>query len=91
MAEFLARIPLYPVLPVIFLVAAVVFVLQMGRHLRIFATARPATVSDAPEARFASLMRYAIVQVRMCSNVLPVDVVTRSASLYGPCPPPPPK
>jgi len=65
MADLLARIPLYPVLPLIFLVAAVVFALQMGRHLRIFATARPATVTDEPERRFDSLIRYSIVQVRM--------------------------
>jgi Fe-S oxidoreductase len=65
MAEFLARIPLYPVLPLIFLAATVVFVLRMGRHLRIFATARPATVTDEPERRFDSLIRYSIVQVRM--------------------------
>jgi Fe-S oxidoreductase len=65
MADLLARIPLYPVLPLIFLAATVVFVLQMGRHLRIFATARPATVTDEPERRFESLIRYSIVQVRM--------------------------
>ncbi len=65
MADLLARIPLYPVLPLIFLGATVVFVLQMGRHLRIFATARQATVTDEPERRFDSLIRYSIVQVRM--------------------------
>ena len=33
--EFLARIPLYPLLPLIFLVAAALFGLQMARHLRV--------------------------------------------------------
>jgi Fe-S oxidoreductase len=65
MAELLARIPLYPVVPLIFLAATAVFLLQMARHLRIFATARPAPVTDEPGRRFGSLMRYAIVQVRM--------------------------
>jgi Fe-S oxidoreductase len=63
--EFLQRIPLYPLLPLIFLGAATLFGLQMARHLRVFAAARPATVTDQPERRFDALFRFAIVQVRM--------------------------
>ncbi len=61
----MGHVPLYPLAPVLFLVAAVVFALQMARHLRVFSRARPATVTDQGEARFGSLVRYAIVQVRM--------------------------
>src|SRR3954452_8711723 len=63
--EFLARIPLYPLLPLIFIGAAALFALQMARHLRVFASARPVTVTDQPERRFDALFRFAIVQVRM--------------------------
>ena len=52
-------------MPLVFLVAAALFALQMARHLRVFAAAKPATVTDQPERRFDSLIRYAIVQVRM--------------------------
>jgi Fe-S oxidoreductase len=63
--EFLARIPLYPLLPLIFLGAAALFGLQMARHLRVFAAARQVTVTDQPERRFDALIRFAIIQVRM--------------------------
>src|SRR3954453_2920875 len=63
--EFLQRIPLYPLLPLIFLAAAMLFGLQMARHLRVFAAVKPAAVTDQPERRFNALFRYAIVQVRM--------------------------
>ncbi len=42
----------------------------MARHLRVFARARPATVTDRGEARADSLLRYAIVQVRMFRDPL---------------------
>lgn len=61
----LQQVPLYPVAPLIFAAAAAVFVLQMARHLRIFAAARPSSVVDRPEARFRSLVVYSILQVRM--------------------------
>jgi Fe-S oxidoreductase len=61
----LEQVPLYPLAPVIFLVAAGLFALQMARHLRVFAAARPTSVVDQPEARFRSLFLYSIVQVRM--------------------------
>ena len=59
------QIPLYPLAPAIFLVSAVLFALQMARHLRVFAAAQPATVTDRPELRLRSLFRYSIVQTRM--------------------------
>ncbi|MEA2621896.1 MAG: hypothetical protein QOH61_806, partial [Chloroflexota bacterium] len=65
MSELLERIPLYPVVPLVFLAAAALFALQMARHLRVFAAVRPATVTDNPERRLDSLIRYAIIQVRM--------------------------
>jgi Fe-S oxidoreductase len=58
-------VPLYPLAPAVFLVAAALFALQMGRHLRVFAGAAPATVVDEPESRLGALIRYALVQVRM--------------------------
>ena len=61
----MGHVPLYPLAPVLFLVAATLFGLQMARHLRVFARARPAVVTDQGEARAGSLVRYAIVQVRM--------------------------
>src|SRR5918997_3370877 len=59
------RVPLYPLAPVVFLVAAIVFGLQMARHLRVFARARPVTVNDHPEERFRALFVHSIAQVRM--------------------------
>jgi Fe-S oxidoreductase len=61
----LEQVPLYPLVPIVFGVAVVLFALQMGRHLRVFATAQPATVADQAERRFDALIRFAIVQVRM--------------------------
>jgi Fe-S oxidoreductase len=58
-------IPLYPLAAVVFIGSGALFALQMARHLRIFATARPVTVTDRAESRFDALIRYAIVQIRM--------------------------
>jgi Fe-S oxidoreductase len=60
----LEQVPLYPVAPLVFLAAVVVFALLMARHLRVFALARPAPVGDEP-GRLQSLFVYAIAQVRM--------------------------
>ncbi|MDQ3937934.1 MAG: 4Fe-4S dicluster domain-containing protein, partial [Chloroflexota bacterium] len=59
------QVPLYPLAPALFAVAALLFVLQMARHLRIFAAAQPTAVSDQPESRLRSLLVYGIAQVRM--------------------------
>ena len=58
-------IPQYPLAAVVFLGAGALFALQMARHLRVFATARPVTVTDRAESRFDALVRYALIQVRM--------------------------
>jgi Fe-S oxidoreductase len=58
------HIPLYPLAPLLFLAATVLFALLMARHLRVFAYARPAPVGDEP-GRLTSLIKYAVVQVRM--------------------------
>src|SRR6188474_1868312 len=58
------HVPLYPLAPLLFFVAVVVFLLEMARHLRVFAHAQPAPVQDEP-ARIQSLLVYAIAQVRM--------------------------
>ena len=65
MDELMGHVPLYPLAPALFLVAATLFGLQMARHLRVFSRARPASVTDHGEARAGSLVRFAIVQVRM--------------------------
>ena len=58
------HVPLYPLAPIVFAVAVILFVLLMARHLRVFARAQPASVKDEPE-RLRSLFVYAIAQVRM--------------------------
>jgi Fe-S oxidoreductase len=60
-----AQVPLYPFAPALFLLAAIGFALQMARHLRVFAAAGPATVTDRPEGRLRDLVVYALAQVRM--------------------------
>ncbi|MFV2064465.1 MAG: hypothetical protein ACC726_13295, partial [Chloroflexota bacterium] len=58
-------VPLYPFAAVVFLGAGLLFALQMARHLRVFAAAHPSLVTDRPEARLGTFVRYALVQVRM--------------------------
>jgi len=58
------HIPFYPLAPVLFVAAVILFGLLMARHLRVFALARPAPVGDEP-GRVQSLFVYAIAQVRM--------------------------
>ena len=59
------HVPFYPLAPLLFASAVVLFVLLMARHLRVWAYARPApSVRDEP-GRLSSLIKYAIVQVRM--------------------------
>ena len=65
MDELMGHVPLYPLAPVLFLVAVTLFGLQMARHLRVFTRARPAVVTDRGEDRADSLVRYSILQVRM--------------------------
>ena len=63
--SFLEQVPLYPLAPVLFAGAAVLFVLQMGRHLRVFAAAQPALVTDQPKSRLRAAFVHSIAQVRM--------------------------
>jgi Fe-S oxidoreductase len=60
-----SEVPFYPLAPLVFFAAVVVFGLQMARHLRVFASARPSSVADHPWQRLKSLGVYAIAQVRM--------------------------
>ncbi len=60
-----SEVPLYPLAPIVFALAVISFALQMARHLRVFAAARPSTVADRPGERFRSLAVFAIAQVRM--------------------------
>ncbi|HXQ95966.1 MAG TPA: (Fe-S)-binding protein [Candidatus Acidoferrales bacterium] len=60
-----SEVPLYPLAPIVFAVAALSFALQMARHLRVFSAARPSPVSDRVGQRLRSAFVYAIAQVRM--------------------------
>jgi hypothetical protein len=59
------QVPFYPLAPLVFFAAAVIFVLEMARHLRVFAVAQRSAVTDQPERRLDALIRYSIVQVKM--------------------------
>ncbi len=59
------HIPLYPLAPLLFLAAVVLFALLMARHLRVFAYARPAAISGDDPGRLRSVLVYTIAQVRM--------------------------
>ena len=64
-----ADVPAYPLVFPLFWGAAVIFVLAMARHLRVFAATTPATVQPGPfaniPARFGGLIEYAFVQTKM--------------------------
>ncbi len=60
-----SEVPLYPLAPIVFVLAVLSFALQMARHLRVFGAARPSTVADRAGERFRSLVVFAIAQVRM--------------------------
>lgn len=64
-----SEVPFYPLAPLIFLLAAVVFALRMARHLRVFAAARPSKVGDRPAQRLRSMAVFALAQVRMFREV----------------------
>ncbi|MBA3778751.1 MAG: 4Fe-4S dicluster domain-containing protein [Chloroflexi bacterium] len=63
------QVPAYFLAPAIFFVAAAVFFLQMARHLRIFAAARPDGAVDRTETRLGSLFVHSIAQSRMFRDV----------------------
>jgi Fe-S oxidoreductase len=61
------HVPFYPAVFVLFWGAALVFLLAMARHLRVFAAARaagPSPLENIP-ARLAGLIEYAFIQTRM--------------------------
>jgi Fe-S oxidoreductase len=60
-----SEVPLYPLAPIVFVLAVLSFALQMARHLRVFGAARPSTVVDRAGERLRSLVVFAIAQVRM--------------------------
>src|SRR5262245_12880909 len=74
-------VPLYPLAPLVFLVAGLLFVLQMARHLRVFSRAGSAVVTDEPESRIEALIRYAIIQVRMFRD--PAAGLIHAAIFWG--------
>jgi len=77
----LDEVPLYPLAPLVFLAAAGLFLLQMARHLRVFAVARPAVVTDQPDTRLGSMVRFALVQVRMFRD--PTAGLMHAAIFWG--------
>jgi len=64
-----ADVPGYPLVFPLFWGAAVIFVLEMARHLRVFAATTPATLQPRPfgqiARRFQGLIEYAFVQTKM--------------------------
>jgi Fe-S oxidoreductase len=65
------QVPLYPLAPLLFWAAVVVFMLEMARHLRIFAAAGPAVLGAGRSGglgRIGSLFAYSIAQVRMFAD-----------------------
>src|ERR1044072_4523119 len=65
------HVPLYPLVFVVFWGAALLVVLAMARHLRIFAAARasgPSPFDDIP-ARAWGLIEYAFIQTKMFKDV----------------------
>ena len=67
MFPFFEHVPFYPLVFAVFWGAALLFVLAMARHLRVFAAARadgPSPLDNIP-ARLIGLIEYAFVQTRM--------------------------
>ena len=67
MFPYFEHVPYYPLVFALFWGAALIFVLAMARHLRIFAAARaagPSPFHDVP-ARLTGLIEYAFIQTKM--------------------------
>jgi Fe-S oxidoreductase len=67
MTPFFEHVPFYPLVFVVFWGAAVIFLLAMARHLRVFAAARatgPSPFENIP-ARLVGLVQYAFIQTKM--------------------------
>jgi Fe-S oxidoreductase/nitrate reductase gamma subunit len=69
MFPIFADVPAYPLVFPLFWGAALLFVLAMARHLRVFAAARPAVEQPRPFSgvgrRLGGLIEYAVVQTKM--------------------------
>ena len=67
MFPFFEHVPFYPLVFAVFWGAALLFVLAMARHLRVFAAGRAERPSpfDSIPARLAGLIEYAFVQTKM--------------------------
>ncbi len=65
MSEPFAEVPAYLLVFPVFWGAAAFFALAMGRHLRIFAVARPSRPFANVPARLGGLVQYAFVQTKM--------------------------
>jgi len=65
MTQELARIPWYPLVLPVFWGAVAIFALEIARHLRLFAVARPSRPFDHVTRRTGALVRYALIQTRM--------------------------
>jgi len=63
------QVPLYPLAPLLFVAAVAIFLLQMARHLRVFAHARPTPVTGEPERRLVDFFVFSIVQIRMFKDL----------------------
>jgi Fe-S oxidoreductase len=67
MNQIFEHVPFYPLVFVVFWGAAILFVLAMARHLRVFAAARatgPSPFENIP-ARLIGLVQYAFIQTKM--------------------------
>src|SRR5262245_52111385 len=79
--EPFANVPFYPLVFVLFYGAVAYFLLAMARHLRVFATGKPAVVSERPFDRLVGLVEYAFVQVKMFKD--PRAAVLHLAIFWG--------
>ena len=79
--EPFAAVPFYPLVFVLFYGAVAYFALAMARHLRVFATGKPAVLTERPLDRFAGLVRYAVVQTRMFQD--PRAAILHLAIFWG--------
>lgn len=76
-------VPLAPLAPLVALFAAAVFLLRIGRHLRVAAAVRPGTPfgGDAPGRGVADIVRHGILQPRMLRD--PVAGLVHLAIMWG--------
>ena len=76
-----AEVPGYPLVFLVFWGAAAFFLLAMGRHLRVFAVARPSHPFNRLPTRLVSLVEYAFVQTKMFKD--PGAAVMHAGIFWG--------